>query len=144
VAFDKLKAALRQMDRTLKSAHVVRVGFLSGSTYPDGTSTPMVAAVQNYGAPAVGVPPRPFFSNMVAEKKAGWPAAIEAALKATDYDAQKTLELVGEEVKGQLVQAIRDFSGVPLKPRTIKRKGSDKQLIDTAQMIDSVDYEVKS
>jgi hypothetical protein len=135
--------ALGGMLRAMQKRRIVRVGFLEGSEYPDGTPTAMVAAIQNYGAPAVGVPPRPFFSNMVADKKAGWPAAIAQALEASDYDAQKTLELVGEGIKGQLQQAIRDFVGAPLKPRTIKRKGFDKQLIDTAHMLNSADFETK-
>lgn len=139
-----MERALGAIARALSSAKTVRVGFLEGSSYPYGTPTAMVAAINNYGAPAAGVPPRPFFSNMVAEKQEGWPDAIALNLKATNYDAQKTLGLVGEGIKGQLQQAINQFSGVPLKPRTVKRKGFDKQLVDTAHMLNSVSFEVKS
>lgn len=139
----KMGRALREMIEKLKKAKSVKVGFLEGSTYPDGTQTALVAAVQNYGAPSVGVPPRPFFSGMVAEKKEGWGDAIAKNLKATNYDADKTLALVGEGIKGQLQQSINNFSGVPLKDRTVKRKGFDKQLIDTGHMVNSVDYEVQ-
>ena len=49
---DKLMAYLKQIDANLASAGSspeVRVGFLEGATYPDGTSVPMVAAVQEFG-----------------------------------------------------------------------------------------------
>ena len=49
---DKLMAALRSINGRLASAGgqpAVRVGFLEGSRYPDGTSLPMVAAIQEFG-----------------------------------------------------------------------------------------------
>lgn len=46
---DKLMAHLDRILERVKSAQAVRVGFLEGSTYPDGTSIPMVAAVQEFG-----------------------------------------------------------------------------------------------
>lgn len=102
----------------------------------------MIAAIQEFGAPAAGIPPRPFFREMIAVKKDSWPAAIEQNLIATGYDVERTLALVGEGIAGQLKQSIVDFDGVPLKPATIRRKGSDKQLVDTGHMLASVDYEV--
>ncbi|WP_260855420.1 hypothetical protein [Mesorhizobium amorphae] len=39
--------------------------------------------------------------------------------------------------------AIVEYVGPPLKPETIARKGSDKQLIDTSVMLNSVDWRVK-
>ena len=107
----------------------------------------MVAAIQNYGAPAANIPPRPFFSNMVAAKKAGWPAALAKNLKQTDYDATKSLALVGEGIKGQLQQSIKQTNSPPLKPATIARKGGTKTaakpLVDTGHLLASVDYDVK-
>ncbi len=138
-----LQGKLDEIARNLKGAGKVRVGFLEKSKYPDGTSVAMVAAIQDFGAPSVGIPPRPFFRNMVRDKKGEWPGAIRTALKANDYDARKALEIVGEGIAGQLRQAITDFVGVPLAPATIARKGSDKQLVDTGHMLASVDKEVE-
>jgi hypothetical protein len=118
------------------------VGFLSGATYPDGTSVAMVAAIQDGGAPRAGIPPRPFFRNMIKAKKGEWPAAVEQNLKATGYDINKTLQRVGEGIAGQLRQSIVDFDSVPLAPRTIARKGFDKQLVDSGHMLNSVEYQV--
>src|SRR6202035_5569956 len=107
--------------RKLKTAGMVRVGFLEKSRYPDGTSVAMVAAILDFGAPSVNIPPRPFFRNMVRDKQGEWPGAIEAALHTNDYDARKALEIVGDGIAGQLRQAIVDFVGVPLAEATVAR-----------------------
>lgn len=138
-----LERALDAILRKVRRAKVVQVGFMENAVYPDGTPVALAAAVNNYGAPAAGVPPRPFFSNLVADKKEDWGHALGENLKATDYDAEKALALLGQGIEGDLRKAINDFVGVPLKPRTIKRKGFDKQLIDTADMINSVSSRVK-
>lgn len=103
----------------------------------------MVAVIQNYGAPARNIPPRPFFTNMVRDKSREWPRVLAAALKIQHDDSDAALRLLGEHIRGQIQQAIRDFQGAPLAPVTIAAKGFDKQLIDTAHMLNSVDYEVK-
>jgi hypothetical protein len=133
---------LAEISRKLGGGGGLRVGFLSGATYPDGTSVAMVAAIQDGGAPRAGIPPRPFFRNMINAKKGEWPAAVEQNLKATDYDINKTLQRVGEGIAGQLRQCIVDFDSVPLAPRTIARKGHSKQLVDSGHMLNSVEYQV--
>src|ERR1700676_1897554 len=138
---DKLKAALADISRKVGKGTSVKVGFLEGSTYPDGTSVPMVAAINEFGAPSRGQPPRPFFRNMIAEKSVGWPAAIEQNLIATNYDADRTMALVGEGIAGQLRQSIVDTNDPPLAESTIRRKGFSKTLIDTGVLIASVGYE---
>ena len=138
-----IQKRLDEIARNLKSAGKVRIGFLENARYADGTSVALVAAIQDSGAPSVGIPPRPFFRNMVRDKKGEWPGAIRTALKANDYDARKALEIVGEGIAGQLRQAITDFVGVPLAPATVARKGTDVQLIDSGHMLASVDKEVE-
>lgn len=139
---DKLEKALGEIARRLKKGATLKVGFLEGARYPDGTSVALVAAIQNFGAPARGIPPRPFFSNMVAEKSPSWAPALGDLLKSTGYDPQAALEMMGEGIKGQLQQSIRNTNSPPLSPRTIERKGFEKPLIDTGHMLNSVDYEV--
>lgn len=119
------------------------VGFLENASYPDGTSVPMVAAIQEFGAPARNIPPRPFFRNMIADKSPTWSTSLAATLKATNYDPKAALGLMGEGIKGQLQQSILDLTSPPLSPKTIARKGFDKPLIDSSVMINSVDYVVE-
>lgn len=138
----KLEAYLKKLAEKVSNPGTLRVGFLPRATYPDGTSVAMVAAIQNFGAPAAGIPPRPFFSNVVAKGRKTWGKALVELLKANDYDAKRALDLMGEGIRGEIQNSIVNGSYVPLKPATIRRKGSDKPLIDTSHMLNSVDKEV--
>ena len=141
---EKLNAKLSEMAKLMSNASSVKVGFLAESTYPDGKPVAMIAAIQDYGAPRAGIPPRPFFRNMVAAKKGEWPKAIRDLLKANGYDALRTLQQIGEAIAGQLRQSIIDTNSPPLSPVTIARKGFDKPLVDTGHMLNSINYEVKA
>jgi hypothetical protein len=139
----KLERALQDLARKVSNGGTLRVGFLEGATYPDGKSVAMIASIQEYGAPAAGIPPRPFFRRMIAAKSGEWSAAIKQLLIDNDYDVRKALELAGIAIEGQLRQSIIDLVDPPLKPATIARKGSAKPLIDTGHMLRSVDHELK-
>jgi hypothetical protein len=104
----------------------------------------MIAAIQEFGAPKAGIPPRPFFRNMIADKQGEWPSAIAGLLKDNDYDAARALDIAGFAIAGQLKQSIIDTNAPPLSPVTIAKKGFSKPLIDTAHMINSIDHEVES
>lgn len=138
-----LEKLLRELNERAHNASSVSVGFLSGSTYPDGTPVAMVAAVQNFGAPRAGIPPRPFFSNMIADKSREWGPALGALLVDNGFDAFRALQLAGEGISGQLRQSIIDTNSPALAQATIDRKGFSKPLVDTGQMLQSVAYEVK-
>jgi hypothetical protein len=139
----KLEAYIADLADKVSRPGELRVGFLEGATYPDGTSVPLVAAVQNFGAPSRGIPPRPFFSNAIDRNAEGWGPALAAILPTVDYDGPAALRLMGEGIKGQVQQSIRDTNAPPLADSTVKRKGFKKPLIDTSHMINSVDWEVR-
>ena len=138
----KVLQRLAKYRRIIINPPEVKVGFLSGSTYPDGTSLPLVAATNEYGVPSKGQPPRPFMRNAVAKHKAEWGPATARNLRATDFNVDKTLERMGQGIKGQVQQSINELREPPLAPSTIKAKGFDKPLIDTGYMLDRVDYNV--
>lgn len=138
-----VKKALDKIARGVGAAPEVRVGFLSGATYPNtGESVALVAYANEYGDSSRGRPPRPFFRNMIAEHQGTWGAALAKNLKATNYDGRKALERMGQGIAGQLKQSIVDLTDPPLAPSTVARKGFSKPLIDTSHMLNSVDYEV--
>jgi hypothetical protein len=140
----KLEAQLRLLGNTVAKKATLRVGFLENAKYPDGTPVAMIAAIQDFGAPKVGIPPRPFFRNMIRQKQREWGPAIARLLRTNNFDAEKALEFAGQAIAGQLRQSIQDTNTPPLKPATIRRKGFAKPLVDTGQMLNSVDYEVKT
>ena len=141
---EKLEAALRDLSRKVAKPASVKVGFLAKSTYPDGTPVAMIAAINEYGAPSRGQPPRPFFRRMIAAKQGEWPVAVAGLLKANDLDAARALDLAGAAIAGQLRQSIRDLTDPPLAASTIRRKGFEKPLIDRGHMLNSVDHEMKA
>jgi hypothetical protein len=138
----KFEAVLRDIAHKLGGKQVLRVGFLESGRYEDGTSIPMVAAINNYGT--ARIPPRPFFSNMVKDKSPEWPKGIAAQLKATDYDVTKTLNSTGDLIEGQLRDSIVNGVYAPLAQSTIDRKGFDKPLIDSHTMVNAPRHEIKS
>jgi hypothetical protein len=139
---DRLDAYLAKLAKKVARKGHVRVGFLEGATYPDGAPVAEIAAIQNFGAPAAGIPPRPFFSNMVNREAGGWGVKMAQVLKRAEYDGEKALALMGQGIAGQLRQSIVDTNDPPLKPETARRKGFDKPLVDTGHMLASVDSEV--
>lgn len=140
---DKLWQQLAEVDRRMSGAEAVEIGFLASARYPDGTSVAMVAAINEYGAPSRGIPPRPFFRNMVQKNQDHWQQDLIDLLRANGYSARVAFEKMGLELKAELQESINDFTSPGNAPSTIARKGFDKPLIDTGFMRDSVDFRVK-
>lgn len=142
---DKILDALNNIASNLSDKQL-KVGFIDGATYPDGTPVAMVAATNEYGNPANNQPPRPFFRNAIAEHESEWMDAISRGLqKGVPLD--DVLAVVGEMAVGDVVQSIATLMDPPLSPATIasrKSKGnaSTKPLVDTKVMIRDVHYEV--
>lgn len=145
---DKLEKALREIATRIGDGDVsVKVGFLSGATYPGTPEAPglpvaQVAFWNEFGT--TKQPPRPFFRSALAKGSPTWGERFGAALKATNYNTKAALGIMGEVIKGEVVQSIVDTNTPPLAASTIKRKGFAKPLIDTGVMQRSVDYVVES
>lgn len=139
---ERLERTLSDIARLASNAKEVRVGFLADATYPDGKPVALIAAIQNWGAPSRGIPPRPFFSDMIQKRQHEWGPAIGNLLVNNGYDALRTLQLTGEAVAGQLRTSIVETNDPPLAPSTIARKGFAKPLVSTGHMLNSVDWEV--
>ncbi|KCB33744.1 hypothetical protein LWS69_01245 [Bordetella hinzii] len=139
---EALAKKLKELADKLGDGGTLRVGFIEGATYPDGTPVALVAAANEFGRPDKNQPPRPFFRGMIAEKSKAWPKAIGALAKNNDYDIDRTLGQMGDGIKGQLQASIQKLDSPPLAPSTVKRKGFAKPLVDTGHMLNSVDYEV--
>ena len=137
---DGVAKALEDIAKRMGGGEVA-VGFIQGSTYPDGTPVAAVAYWNEFGKE--GQPPRPFFRQMIAAESPTWAGKMAKLAKVTDYDGKKVLALMGEDIKGALQQSINDFATPGLAPSTIEQKGFAKPLIDTSHMLNSISYEVK-
>lgn len=142
---DAIDAFLSNVASQLDSKQV-KVGFIDGATYPDGTPVAPVAATGEYGNPANNQPPRPFFRNAIAEHESEWADSVARGIRA-GFPVEQVLEVVGAQIQGDVQASIATLMDPPLAPATIaarKRKGnnSTKPLVDTKVMIGDVNYEV--
>lgn len=136
---DKLEAALAEIRK--KVGHdTVQVGILEGSTYPDGTSVPMVAAAQEFGTDTI--PPRPFMRNAVRNNSPRWGELLGAALKMSELDGEKALMVTGLKIASQVQDEIVATNDPPLAPSTVKTKGFNTALVDIGTLLNSVGSEV--
>ena len=133
-----LTAKLKRIKGKLGTPLEVHVGFLEKAKYDDGTPVAMVAAIQEFGAPKAGIPPRPFFRTMIAKNKADWPKLMAKHIKDNDYNAREALNAIGQDIEGQLRQSIVDttapqLSAVTLMLRWMKWKNPD--LVVTGKVV---------
>lgn len=114
---------------------------------PTGKEIPMadLATVHEYGAPERGIPQRSFIGSTIDEQgqeiaKLG----TRAARRMIDgkITVQQVLGIVGTKTAALIQQKIVDGPFAPNAPLTIRLKGSDKPLIDTGQLRQSISYEI--
>ncbi len=140
---------------------VVKVGIPAGKKYPDGTSIGYVAVIQEYGAPEVNIPPRPFMRMTRAAKSKEWAKLMAEGAKAVverRIGLDSMLDAVGAVVAADVVQTIANRVPPPLAPATVEarirraRKTNPKfgaksmpitishPLIDTGALVAHVSY----
>lgn len=116
----------------------LRVGFIDGATYTDGTNVATVAFWNEYGSDKS--PPRPFMRNTFADKKSQWTQLAIGLYRA--YGEEKMLMQLGEVMVGDIQQSIVTFTNPPNSAYTIKKKGFNAPLRDTMLMSRSLSYEL--
>lgn len=104
---------------------VVKVGVPAGKQYPDGTSIPYIAAIQEYGAPAANIPPRPFMRLTRAAKSREWAKLLSDGAHAViqkRISLDGMLDAVGAVAAADIVQTIANRVDPPLSPVTIRAR----------------------
>lgn len=137
---EKLEARLREIAAKVSRGAVLRVGFLEGAGKHSRSELPIpaIAAIQEFGAPSVGIPPRPFFRGAVSEKASEWGDALAASIKAADYQAEQALSMVGEVMVADVQQSIFDVESPALSPVTLmlrKMRSEDASLKVTGRTV---------
>lgn len=135
---DKLTRRLAEISKMVSKPGTLRVGFLEGATYPNGTPVAMVAAIQEFGAPRAGIPPRPYFRSMIKKESPAWGDKLAAVLKSRDYNVLEALELMGQGIEGQLRESIIDTDTPPLSKITLmlrKMRSEDQSLVVTGRTV---------
>ena len=119
--FDKINARLARIPREFEG-EVAQVGFPRGITYEDGTPVAYIAAIQNFGAPAAGIPKRPFIEPTVASKKEGWVRLMgDGARKVGEgnLSAFDVLDGVGRMAVADIQETIGTLTEPELSPITV-------------------------
>lgn len=151
-AFKCQRKSKKNVIKNLKKLrnYKLTVGWFD-ATYEDGTPVEQVAMIQEFGAPEKNIPPRPFMRTAKMEHEKEWKDQLAKAMKKVHtgrVNQEEALEELGDTIVKDIKQAIMDVTFPPLKPATIKnrrRKGnySEKPLIDTKHMFDTLKFEVK-
>ena len=132
---------------------VIKVGFPAEGTVSKGkdgeqhattvSEIAMIAGVHEYGSIKKNIPMRAFLRPAIDKNR-------EAIKKLTDdlvmrvldgtINSKKAFSFLGLYLVRAVKKEITDLREPKLSPKTIAAKGSDKPLIDTAQMINSVNF----
>lgn len=133
--FEKLLKELGQLE--------VRIGIQQGEASEDGVDLVDIAMFNELGT--VHIPSRPFLRDSVdahaAEINAFLQSMRSQLLKGGS--AEEVLKKIGVFQKGLVQNEIANGHFLPNSEATIKRKGSDKPLIDTGRMRQSINYVIQ-
>lgn len=102
-----------------------------------------VATFHEFGTSRV--PERSFIRATVDEKEdeiRKLQKRVANGVKQGKLTEEKALELLGLKVQGDMVARVRANIPPPLKPQTIKRKGSSVALIDSGQLVQAITFKV--
>jgi hypothetical protein len=125
-SLDLGKIARALSDRAqLFEGSVAKVGIPAGKTYPDGTSIAYIAAIQEFGAPEVNIPPRPFMRLTRAAKAREWAKDMAEGAQAVvqrRISLDGMLDAIGQVAAADIVETIANRVAPPLKPATIEAR----------------------
>lgn len=135
---EKFKKTIEELKRL-----EVRVGIQQGAGSEDGVDLVDIAMFNELGT--VHIPSRPFLRDSVDAHS----SEINSFLQSTKSSllkggsAEAALKRIGVFQKGLIQKEISNGNFVPNSEATIRRKKSDKPLIDTGRMRQSVNYVIK-
>jgi len=116
-----------------------------GTTY-GGENLAYVASLHEFGSPGGMIPERSFIRAGLEEKQShleGEFADQAAKIFAAGASPTQVLNLLGLEATGIIQEKIVSGPFTPDAPETIKRKGSDKPLIDTGHLRQSIRHKLE-
>ena len=121
----------------------VRIGIQQGAGSDNGVDLVDIAMFNELGT--VHIPSRPFLRDSVDAHSSEINAFLQSMRTqlVKGGSAEDTLKKIGVFQKGLIQKEIVNGDFVPNSPETIKRKGSDKPLIDTGRMRQSINYVIQ-
>jgi hypothetical protein len=146
VITDTRLAGLDTLSRRFsQDARRVLVGVPAGKTETDGTSTAMVAAVNEFGSADGRIPERSFLRGGILGSLPdliSLNAANIQKIARGGFTVLTALNRLGSFAAGKVKAYIVAHDFVPNAPSTIARKKSDRPLVDTGSLRQSITYEI--
>ena len=110
---------------------VAKVGWFPTAQYPaeeGGLHVAQVAIIQELGAPAANIPPRPFIAPTIAKEGNEWAKQIQKGARAVMRGAtnvETVLQIVGQQAAGDIRKTISEVRSPPLAPSTLAKRAAD-------------------
>lgn len=140
---DKLEKKLKNMQ-----TNSIFVGYLSSDhdKYESGETVVKVAQEMHFGVSSKKIPPRPFLDRGIIKGEKDLSMFMKKNLKqVTDKDQKldRALNRIGLFAVDLIQSYIENGKFKELSRRTVEAKGSDKPLIDTGLLKNSVNFIIK-
>lgn len=124
----------------------VKVGVMAAAGAPGDLL--LIAAVHEYGSPRRNIPERSFIRRTFREKKRQLDVVVTKVARAILKDRMSVdtgLNVIGVWMATQVKHTIASGPHIPppLQPETIRRKGSDRPLVDTGRLLNSITWVVE-
>ena len=122
VSFAKIKAHLDATAAGFEGRAAQAGWFATAERYPNGMSVAEVALIQESGAPARGIPPRPFLKPAINDNKQAWIKNLSLGIRETGagrMNAEDVLEKIGGQMAGDIRKAITSEPLAPLSAITL-------------------------
>lgn len=146
-------AGLEQLQKELGKQYYTRVGILGAKAArsdesKEGLNNAMLGLIMIFGSLSKKIPPRDFLITPIVQNNKRLLEALASGkmmkkIESGDFKGCfKLLGVIAETFIHEAFQTSGDGQWPPNKPSTIKRKGSDKPLIDTRQLERSIASDV--
>lgn len=138
------KKLYRQLN-ILKNKPYVKVGLLekAGVHIQSDLTVAQIGIIHEFGLPKARIPQRSFMRTSFDENKEKWlkiTKGLKRRIEQGQLTVAKALDIIGLMIKRDITHKIVMGPFAPLSQRRIEEKGSSVPLIDTTQMINSIDY----
>lgn len=122
---------------------IARFQALDGTSAEAGLFDGFAAekAMWNEYGTSRGIPARPFLRNTLYEQSAAWSVFIGPKIAAlVDHPTARIQQSMGQKMAADIRKTIDRGGFAPLSPATIAKKHSDKALVDTSDMYNSITW----
>ena len=146
-----MKKIIQNFGASKENSHV-KVGIQEGEGLHEnidgedsGMTVAEIGSVHEFGAPDQGIPARSFIGDTIRKNMAdikAFSGKLYTKVVLGQMSIETALGLLGEKVQAEIITEMDAGIGPALDPRTVARKGSSKQLIDSGQLKQSIRYKV--